>query len=70
MGKKTEKDLKIYDLWESPNGNLFLKVSEDYSIALGTKGYHKPNEYDLKGTQYIKSNGVTPAKKVGKLKFK
>jgi hypothetical protein len=70
MSKKTEKDLKIYDVWEAPTGNIFIKVSEDYSIVLGTKGYHKPNDYDLKQSQYIKSNDVTPAKKVGKLKFK
>ena len=66
-----EKDLKIYDIWESPNGNLFIKVSDNYSIAIGSKGYHNPNEEwgDLKRTQYVKSNNIVPIKKVGKLKF-
>ena len=44
----TEKDLKIYDVWESPNGNLFLKVYDGWSLALGPKGDHNPNDRDLK----------------------
>ena len=67
-----EKDLKIYDVWESPNGNLFIKISDNYSIAIGPKGNHEPNiEWgDLIRTQYVKSNNVTPVKKVGKIVFK
>jgi hypothetical protein len=63
--------LEIYDVWESPNGNLFIKLSDDYSIAIGPKGNHKPLEEwnELKKTQYVKSNDVTPVKKVGKLIF-
>ena len=66
-----EKDLEIYDLWESPNGNLFIKLTDDYSIAIGPKGDHQPLEdaNDLKKTQYIKSNNVTPVKKIGKIVF-
>jgi hypothetical protein len=66
-----EKDLEIYDVWESPNGNLFIKLTDDYSIAIGPKGYHQPLEdaNDLKKTQYIKSNDVTPVKKIGKIVF-
>ena len=66
-----EKDLEIYDIWESPNGNLFIKLSEDWSIAIGPKGHHQPNvEWgELNRSQYIKRNDVTPVKKVGKLKF-
>lgn len=29
-----EKDLEIYDVWESPNSQLFIRITEDYSIAL------------------------------------
>lgn len=29
-----EKDLEIYDIWESPNGNLFIKISDNYSIGI------------------------------------
>ena len=66
-----EKDLEIYDIWESPNGNLFIKISDDYSIAIGPKGHHEPNEEwgDLKRTQYVKSNSVSPVKKVGRMVF-
>lgn len=66
-----EKDLDILDVWESPNGNLFIKVSEEYSIAIGPKGNHTPNvEYgELKRSQYIKANDITPVKKVGKIVF-
>lgn len=66
-----EKDLKIYDVWESPNGNLFIKISDDYSIGIGTKGHHEPNEEygDLKRTQYVKSDSVTPVKRVGRMVF-
>jgi hypothetical protein len=69
--EKLEKDLEIYDIWESPNGNLFIKISDDYSIGIGTKGNHEPNEEwgELKRTQYVKSNNITPVKKVGKMVF-
>jgi hypothetical protein len=67
----TEKDLEIYDVWESPNGNLFIKLTDDYSIAIGPKGEHQPLEdaNDLKRTQYVKSNDVFLVKKVGKIVF-
>ena len=64
-----EKDLNIYDVWKSPNGNLFIKMSEDYSIAIGPKGHHGPSPFD-KGTSYVKRNDVTTVKKVGRIKFK
>jgi len=66
-----EKDLEIYDIWESPNENLFIKISDDYSIGIGTKGHHEPNEEwgELKRTQYVKSNNITPVKKVGRMVF-
>jgi len=34
--EKKEKDLNVLDLWKAPSGNLFLKINESYSIALGT----------------------------------
>ena len=67
-----EKDLKIYDVWEAPTGNLFIKISNEYSIAIGPKGNHNPNEEwgELNKTQYVKSHNFCDCKKVGKLKFK
>ena len=69
--KLMEKDLEIYDVWESPNGNLFIKISEDYSIAIGPKGNHEPLEEsgDMERTQYVKSDNITPVKKIGKIIF-
>ena len=66
-----EKDLKIYDIWKSVSGNLFLKISDNYSIAIGPKDHHEPNEEcgDLKRTQYVKSDSVSPAEKVGRMVF-
>ena len=66
-----EKDSHIYDVWESPNGNLFIKISNDYSIAIGPKGLHEPIEEwrDLERTQYVKSSNIIPVKKVGRLVF-
>lgn len=66
-----ENDLEIYDIWESPNGNLFIKISDSYSIGIGKKDDHEPNEEwgELKQTQYVKSNNITPVKKVGRMVF-
>lgn len=68
MSKK-EKDLLVYDVWKSPNGNLFIKLGDKYSIAIGPKGYHEPREHELNVSQYIKSNDITPVKKVGRIIF-
>ena len=67
----TEHDLEIYDLWESSSGNLFLKISDRYSIALGPKGHHDPHPdgHCLKMSQYVEANGISEAKKVGRLIF-
>jgi hypothetical protein len=70
MNKMKEADLKIYDVWKSPNGHLFIKITDDYSIAIGAKGFHDPNTLDLERTQYAKADDTTPVKKVGKIKFK
>jgi hypothetical protein len=66
-----EKDLEIYDVWESPNGNLFIKICDDYSIAIGQKGHHEPNvEWnELNRTSYVKSNDIIPVKKIGSINF-
>jgi hypothetical protein len=69
---KKEKDLDIYDVWESPNGNLFIKVSEEYSIAIGSKGDHNPTSEgfdDFKHSQYVPSSNIVTVKKVGKIFF-
>jgi len=66
-----EKDLEIYDVYESSNGNLFIKLTEEYSIAIGSKGNHKPYKDwgDLDNTQYVKRNDVAEVEKVGRLVF-
>lgn len=62
-----EKDLDIYDVWESVNGNLFIKLTEEDSIGIGAVGEHAPNEYDFGKSQFIKADNVSEVKKVGKL---
>ena len=42
-----EKDLKIYDVWEAPSGNLFIKLTNEYSIAIGVKGNHNQSVMDI-----------------------
>jgi len=64
-----EKDLKIYDVFKSVNGNLFIKMTEDYSIAIGAKGHHAPHEWELKSTQYVKRSDISNVKKVGRIIF-
>lgn len=66
----TEFDLEVYDVWKSPSGNLFIKVSDDYSIAIGPKGDHTPNEIDFKRNSYVKASSIVTVKKVGKIVFK
>jgi hypothetical protein len=68
---KLEKDLDIYDVWESHNQNIFIKVSDSYSIAIGSRGNHEPNAEwgELKSTQYVKANDVSPVKKIGRIIF-
>ena len=33
-----ETELEIYDVFEAESGNLFIKISNDYSIAIGNIG--------------------------------
>jgi len=68
MSKK-EKDLAVYDVWKAPSGNLFIKLSDSYSIAIGSKGHHDPSIYDLEQTQYNEKNDITTVKKVGRIIF-
>jgi len=69
--KKTEFDLNIYDVWQSVNGNLFIKLTHEYSIAIGQKGHHDPNDEwgDFTKSQFVKANNVHEAKKVGEIKW-
>jgi hypothetical protein len=66
---QTEDELDIYDIWQSSNGNLFIKLNAEYSIAIGQFGEHKPNACDLEGPQFVRTSN-SPARRVGKLKFK
>ena len=69
IGLLREKDLDIYDVWESPNNNLFLKITDKYSLAIGPKGFHDPRQHDLNGGLYVESNNVTPVKRIGGIIF-
>jgi hypothetical protein len=66
-----EQELKDLDLWQSPNGNLFLKMNSQFSIALGNIntfhqiGFHNESEK----FSIVKSNPIIPVRKVGKLKI-
>jgi len=64
-----EADLEIYDVFKAPNENLFIKISEEYSIAIGSKGFHNPEKHDLNITQYVKKSNICNVKKVGKIVF-
>lgn len=64
-----ETELEIYDVFEAFSGNLFIKISNDYSIAIGSKGFHDPSNYELDVTQYVKISNIPNVKKVGKLIF-
>lgn len=65
----TEKDLDVFDVWESPNGNHFIKITNSLSIAIGPEGGYEPHSSDLKHTQYVKADNITPVKKIGKIVF-
>lgn len=62
----TEKELDVYTFWEAPNGNTFLKITENYSLALGPINFQDPLPQDLRSTQYV-AVGDCRAKKIGKL---
>jgi hypothetical protein len=64
---KLEKELELYDVWESPNGNIFIKMGAGWSIGIGHINGHQPNQLDLSKTQYVKESDTVPVKKVGKL---
>lgn len=66
-----EKDLDIFDVWQSPCGNLFIKMSDNYSLAIGPEGQHEPNNTwgDLSRTQYVKKSDVVTVIKVGRVLF-
>ncbi len=42
--KTYEKDLKKYDVYETSNGNIFVKISKKKAIAIGPKGFHDDGE--------------------------
>ena len=66
-----EKDFEIFDVLEAPSGNLFIKVSDEYSLAIGSRYSPKPNiEWgELTRSQYVKRSEITPMIKVGRLVF-
>lgn len=38
-----ERHTEIYDLYEAASGNLFIKLTNIYSIAIGRKENHNPS---------------------------
>ena len=64
-------DLNIYDIWEDSNKDLFIKMTNEHSISIGSKGKHSPSDMWklLDSSLFIKPNNNTPVKKVGKLQF-
>lgn len=72
MKKMLEDDLQILDLWQSPNGNLFLKIDSEFSVVLGPAeclGEVDPREKNemYPSRRLIPKNNVTPVVKVGRL---
>lgn len=65
-----EKDLAINDIWESVNGNYFLKISDEYSLALGNMDLNKIELVDLLGCKLTPANDVSPVEKIGSIKIK
>ena len=63
----TEFDLDVLDVWESPNGNYFLKVDTEYSISLGPVDNFGPSDWERTDGKYVKANSITSVKKVGRL---
>lgn len=72
MAKKTKKefDLKVYDIFQTPYGNLFLKVDHQHSLPLGPYGHHGPSSDTDLDIPYMKINAIVDVIKVGELKFK
>ena len=68
LGILCEKDIEIYDVWESTNGNVFIKVTEKYSLALGPKGQHEPFSGEV-NVPYVKQYDEGRATKIGKIVF-
>ena len=66
---RKEHNLKILDLWQSANGNLFLKITPEYSIALGGLNRHE-RIGDSDSFPVIKTNPIFDVVKVGRLKIK
>lgn len=71
MSKKTvsEVDLDIFDVFKSDNGNLFIKMTNDYSLAIGPKGHHGPYIGNDFSSSYVTINSVSAVKKVGRIVF-
>ncbi len=69
-GDLKEKDLDVYDLWQSPNSNLFLKINENESLVLGPyKEHHSDTNGRLTYFSTVQSNSITEVKHVGFLKI-
>lgn len=70
MSKKLfETDLKPFDVYETPNGNTFLKLSDDRCIAIGKR--NEPFEFEDGDKLHTLPLNKDPlkVKKVGKIVF-
>ena len=80
--KIIENDLKNWDVYEAPTGNIFIKFGDSYAIAIGTKNNLVPDKknvwsntaecyHDVYTLPCVKSESKTlEVKKIGKVKFK
>lgn len=64
-----ENEVEIYDVYKTSSGNLFIKLTPEYSIGIGAKEQHTPNEFDVKMSQFVKVTNIIDVEVVGKLQF-
>lgn len=67
--KTLEKDLEVFDVFTSPNGNYFLKVNNEFSLPLYKRedGSFGPKLGEDLKTQFIRKSEICSVVKVGKL---
>ena len=67
-----EKNLKNWDVYEAPNGNIFIKFGNTYAIAIGSLDIKEPEKSHgvLVLPCVLNSSDSLEVKKIGKLKLK
>ncbi len=64
-----ENKIKLFDLYKTRNGNLFLKINSTHSIALGPRNCFDDIKKDS-DIGIINNRDGIKVKKLGKLKLK